>query len=223
MKCYERRRMDSRINYCYRRLVAFAPLRPHSFATPVLRRDGCQREISIIESYDARPVILQIIMLYCATGTATLIYPFKSLWLLYNPSIVRFSRRGRCQLNTQWIFSSQQTKRQDWRGIRFRDEVLFHEPMFCVPLIIIFFKKRSTFIRAIQRPRWKNRYILYGSGYVITCVGNLTEEKFSVTVIEFPASVWIPTVCWKQNLVCRIWVSHSGDYEESRLLGCGAV
>jgi hypothetical protein len=33
------------------------------------------------------------------------------------------------------------------------------------------------------------------------CAGNLTEEKFCVTMSEFPTGIWIPEVCWKENLV----------------------
>jgi hypothetical protein len=40
-------------------------------------------------------------------------------------------------------------------------------------------------------------------GYVIFCVGNLTEERSPISMFEFHTGVWIPEICWK-NLVILV-------------------
>jgi hypothetical protein len=45
-----------------------------------------------------------------------------------------------------------------------------------------------------------NVYLLYEQGYVITCVGNLKESKFFVSMFEFPTGVLTPEVYGKDNI-----------------------
>jgi hypothetical protein len=126
IKWYERRWTDWRINYSTTTPFLCYP----NFAT----RCACQSGISVIEPSEATPLIFRIIMPYCAIGRSALIYPFRAVCLLHNTSIDRIFWHGRCQLNAQWVLSGPQTERQDWRGIRVRNEVLQYEQMFLVPL-----------------------------------------------------------------------------------------
>jgi hypothetical protein len=71
---------------------------------------------------------------------------------------------------------------------KYRDSFTFTFTIALIVKRIISWDGNSYVITRRYIPKHK-LHALYGPGYVIICAGNLTEEKFCVSLLKFPTGV----------------------------------